>query len=76
MPVELVTQIVAEIYLISTILHWASLALTVSPHQSLSHSLYLVSEEEKISTEQLAYKEQVAILTRSVVFVEEVYNVI
>ena len=51
MPVELVTEIVAEIYLILTILHWAGLALTVSPHQSLSHSLYLVSEEEKISTE-------------------------
>ena len=45
MPVELVTEIVAEIYPLPPVLHWFRLSETVSPHESLGHCLYLMPEE-------------------------------
>ena len=45
MPVELVAEIVPEINFLSAVLHWPGrLSQIVSPHQSLGHGLYLVSE--------------------------------
>ena len=58
MPVELVTEIVAEIYPLPPVLHWLRLSQTVSPHESLGHCLYLMPERLRMKTCSVARRRE------------------
>ena len=61
MPVELVTEIVAEIYPLPPVLHWLRLSEAVSPDESLGHCLYLMPEEVE-NENLLSCKEEGAVI--------------